>query len=90
MKVKITSLALLLTVSSPALADRAGADKCAANLPKDAKAVYDATAPGFASASDARQLITDRVRGLVMSGTLSMSGARPAAEAAGKCLVMLK
>lgn len=85
----VLSLVALGLLAAPALADQAAANKCAAGLDANAKAVFDATAGGFAGASDKRGFVTEKVKGLVMSGALSMGDARPAAEAASTCLTKL-
>ncbi|MFG1345387.1 hypothetical protein V5F59_10870 [Xanthobacter autotrophicus DSM 431] len=88
---QIAVIAVLFSAcASPALADQATADKCAANLDADAKAIYVATAPGFASASDPRGLVADKTKALVISGAVPRGTARAAAEAAGTCLTKLK
>ena len=89
MKRTFLALAALGLLAGPALADQAAADQCAAGLDADAKTVYAATASGFAGASDKRAYMTDKVRGLVMSGSLSRGTARSAAEAASTCLSKL-
>lgn len=90
-KIPLTLLALatLGMAGTPALADKAAADACAAGLDAQASAVYQATASGFAAAADKRGFVTEKVRGLVTAGTLSMGSARPAAEAAVACLEKL-
>ncbi len=85
-----SALALAGLLTAPALADQAAADACAAGLSPDARAVYTAAAPGFASASDPRALLKDKTRGLVKAGTVSMGNARAAAQAAATCLMKLK
>lgn len=89
MKTQIT-LAALLFATVPALADQAAGDTCAAGLGGEAKAIYAAAAPGFAGAPDARAYITDKTKGLVMSGQVSRGTARSAAEAAATCLNKLR
>lgn len=90
MKSLLCAAALTLACAAPALADKAAADQCAAGLGPDAKAVYAAAAPGFVGAADPRALVTEKTKALVQSGALSMSNARPAAEAAGACLTQLR
>lgn len=70
----------------PSLADRKAADACAAKLSPDAKSVYAATIGSVKPGVDLTAAITEKTRGLVMSGKLSRGAARPAAEAAGTCL----
>ena len=93
MKFSSTALAaavFTLACAVPALADKAGADKCAAGLGTEAKAIYVASAPGFAAAADPRAFITEKVKNLVMAGTVSMMSARPSAESAVTCLTQLR
>lgn len=71
-----------------ALADQASASACATKLNASAKKIYDASAPK-AGSGDLRSVVTDATRGLVMSGEIDRDSARPNAEAAGKCLMML-
>ncbi|OYX15134.1 MAG: hypothetical protein B7Z15_01585 [Rhizobiales bacterium 32-66-8] len=89
MRVRLLAAAGLCLVASSAFADRPAGDKCAAGLSADAQAVYSATAPQVTPGADLRSLITAQARALVGSGTLTASSARPAAEAAGKCLMLI-
>jgi hypothetical protein len=66
-----------------------GAEACAAGLPSEAKAIYDAAAPGFASSSDPRALVKAKVVDLVKAGTVQRDSARSSAMAAGGCLEQL-
>lgn len=88
---QVAAVAVLLTaVAAPAFADQATADRCAADLNGEARAIYAATAPGFISASDPRGLVADKTKALVVSGAISRGTARSAAEAAGTCLTKLR
>jgi hypothetical protein len=73
-----------------AFANQAAADACAAKLPKDSAAIYTAAAPQAVSGGNLKDIVTKVTRGMVLSGKLSRSDARPAAEAAGTCLALLK
>ncbi len=87
---KITAAAAsLCLLSSVALADRPAADKCAAGLSTDAKTIYTSTAAQVVPGANLRDIITAQTKALVKSGAVPMSSARPAAEAAGKCLAMI-
>lgn len=90
MKRPVLALAILATCIAPAFADKATADKCAAGLDGDAKAIYAASAPSFAGTSDPKALITEKTKALVMAGNVSMGNARGAAEAAGGCLMQMR
>ncbi|MEP9378038.1 hypothetical protein ABLE91_15065 [Aquabacter sp. CN5-332] len=86
---KLTAAAGLCLITSVALADRPAADKCAAGLNTNGKAIYSASAPQVAPGADLRSIVTANTQALVKSGAVSMGDARPAAEAAGKCLAMI-
>ncbi|MFS8036060.1 hypothetical protein ACI7BZ_03685 [Xanthobacter sp. AM11] len=90
MKRLLLASAALALWASPTLADKAAADKCAAGLGGDAKAIYAAAAPGFPAAQDPRALITEKTKALVQAGTVSAMAARGAAEAAGGCLMQMR
>ncbi len=66
-----------------------GAEACAAALPPEAKAIYDAAAPEFASAADPRALVRAKVLDLVKSGKVQQASARASAMSARDCLVQL-
>jgi hypothetical protein len=72
-----------------ALANQQAADDCAAKLPKNAAAIYSASAPQISPGANIRTIVTSVTRGMVRSGSLSRSEARPAAESAGSCLKLL-
>ncbi|MBS7544793.1 hypothetical protein KHC19_17010 [Ancylobacter oerskovii] len=80
----VPALALL---GLPAHADKAAADACAAGLNADGKAIYAASISAVAAGGDVRSVVGDKARALVMDGKVSRANARPAAEAAGQCLV---
>ena len=77
--------AVLLASGSPALANRAAADACAAKLGSDAKVIYAAVIDSV-KAGDLVENIRSKTRSLVLSGKLERAKAQPAAEAAGACL----
>ncbi|MBX3539603.1 MAG: hypothetical protein KF735_18330 [Chelatococcus sp.] len=90
-----SAVGCVLVLGSPlamtsALADKASATACAAKLGKPGQIIYNKVAPQAAATADLRGLITDETRSLVMSGQVSRGDARPAAEAAGACLVQLR
>jgi len=75
---------------SPGAAQTAGgAEACAAALPAEAKAIYDAAAPGFASSADPRAFVRSKVVDLVKAGTVRRDSAHASAMAAGGCLEQL-
>lgn len=89
MLVRVTAIAGLCLVATSAFADRSAADKCAANLNTDGRVIYTSTVAQVQPGSDLRALVKASTETLVKNGTVSMSNARPAAEAAGKCLQLV-
>ncbi|SFK52241.1 hypothetical protein [Methylocapsa palsarum] len=81
---------LLLLAPSAAFADRQAADACAASLTSDSSAIYRATVARISPGVDVRDIVRSVTRAMVMSGTLDRAGAKPAAEAAGACLKLLR
>jgi hypothetical protein len=75
--------------SSSASSGKAKASACAAGLSKDAKAIYDATAPQVASLATLRETVVEQTRSLVMAGKIGQGTAKSSAQAAGECLAML-
>lgn len=69
---------------------RAALDSCAAGLPAEAKAIYDAAAPEFAGAADPRALVKAKVTDLVKAGAVWRSSARSSTLAAGGRLKQLR
>jgi hypothetical protein len=89
--VKFAHLTLLFGLfPAAAYADQQAADACAARLPKSSAAIYSASAAQISPGANLRDIVTHVTRSLVMSGDLSRSEARPAAEAAGSCLKFLR
>lgn len=82
-------LAILALTPASALADVAAADACAGSLTAHGKMIYDATKPNIKPGVKVADEIKSATRPLVMGGKLNRSEAQPAAEAAGKCLVMI-
>ena len=80
-------LPLLTVFASQGIgADTAAAKACAATLPKDAKAIFDATLPQIGPGADLRSLVTSNTRSLALSGSIDRGSARQSATAAGECL----
>ena len=73
-----------------ALADQKSADACAARLPREPAAIYSATVAQIAPGANVREIVVGVTRNLVMAGRLSEANARPAAEAAGSCLELMR
>jgi hypothetical protein len=83
----VTTLLVAMAVSAgPAWADAAAAQKCAATLPKDGQAIFQATLPQVRPGTDLRQVVTVSTRALVESGRIDRGGARQSAVAAAQCL----
>jgi multidrug efflux system membrane fusion protein len=66
-----------------------GAEACATGLSPEAKAIYAAAAPGFASAADPRSFVRGKVVDLVKAGTVHEATARASAAEASGCLAQL-
>lgn len=79
-----------VVTTSPAHADRAAADRCAASLQPASKALYQASLAEVIGGMSPKDALTEHARAMVMSGQLSRADARPAAEAAGPCLAQLR
>lgn len=88
------SLPFLLLASAlgtaPAAADPAAAEACAAKLSPDAKAIYLAAAPSIQRGDEMRAVLTKIVMPKVMNGSMSRNTARPLAESASQCLVLMQ
>jgi hypothetical protein len=84
---RITALAALL-VSGIALAraDQPDADRCAASLTPKARLIYASAVVEPMPDASLRDLLTARVRSMVISGQIGLFEARSAAEAAADCL----
>ena len=90
MKIGLLCMAMLLVLPAAVLADQASAAACSAGLSSDAKLIYDKTAPTVNPATVIKDALTAVVRPMVMNGSMTQAVARPAAEAAGECLKLLK
>jgi hypothetical protein len=88
-RLSVLALALLMPIvvgASGARADSAAANACAAQLPKDARTIFDTTLPQLTPNADLRSLVIASTRKLAMAGTIDRSDARDSATAAAKCL----
>jgi hypothetical protein len=81
---------MFLLLPAVALADQQAADACAAQLQKDAAAIYSASVAQISPGANVREIVRSVTRGMVRSGNLNRSGAKPAAESAGACLKLLR
>jgi hypothetical protein len=75
--------------SSAAPSGKGKASACVAGLSKDAKAIYDATAPQVGTLATLRETVVEQTRSLVMAGKIGQGTAKSSAQAAGECLAML-
>lgn len=82
----IVCSSIVLTAAIAAAASNA--DTCAAQLAKDSRAIYDATAPDVQPGADLRALLTSKTRGLVEAGAIPRATARASARAAYPCLTL--
>jgi len=80
--------ASLLLAAGPALADKAAADRCAAKLSPEARAIYTASAPKLVPGADGRAIVTEETRRLVLAGQLDFNKAQDTAMAAANCLML--
>jgi len=79
--------ALVLPLTAEAA--RQEADSCANGLTSDSRMIYGAAVDKVGPGVDNRQVVRDLTQQFVQDGKLARSSARPAAEAAGKCLALL-
>ena len=88
MKSIIPAIAMicLLIAAQGARADESAGKLCAASLQPRARLVYDAVIATPPPKTTIRAALEARVRELVFSDRLTISAARPAAEAADECL----
>lgn len=84
------SIAIFVLLPAAAFADQKAADSCAAKLPKNPAAIYSASVAQISPDFNIRAIVTSVTRGMVMNGDLSRDAAKPAAEAAGACLRLLR
>ncbi|MEJ0016662.1 MAG: hypothetical protein WDN25_08860 [Acetobacteraceae bacterium] len=85
--VALLSVLLPLLLTAPgARANMAAANACAGALPRDARAIYDATLPKLGPGANLRDQVTQTTRGLAISGIIDRGNARQSGTAAGECL----
>lgn len=83
-------LIVLAVLPREAVADRAAADACAADLNSVGQQIYAATAPDITASSDVVKVMRSKVRPLVRSGQISRSDAQENAQAAYQCLTLIQ
>jgi hypothetical protein len=81
---------IVMCGASAAYADRAAADACAAKLPPQSRAIYNQSLPAVLAGQKPVDAVTPVARSMVMGGQMARADARPAAEAAGNCLVLAR
>ena len=83
-------IALLVTSPFTVMADQKSADACATKLPKESAEIYSGTVAQISPGVNVRDVVVSVTRGMVTAGRLSQANARPAAEAAGSCLELIR
>ncbi len=89
-RVPAAAAAFCVVVSAAARADRAEGDKCAASLTPQARLIYDTALTRPIEGASLYDLLTERVRTLVLTGKVGLFDARPAAETAADCLRLVQ
>jgi hypothetical protein len=85
-----TFAAALTLLAGPALADRAGAERCAAGLQPLGQQLFTRALPGVLGGTAIPDALRNAAISMVMSGAVSRDAARQAAESAGPCLAMAR
>lgn len=88
MRVLLVALTVIGAGATPAFADGAAASRCAAKLPKEARAIYNASAPLLVKGADGRAVVTEQTRKLVLAGKVDHLKASVSAQAAADCLIL--
>jgi hypothetical protein len=83
-------IALFVTSTTTARADQKSADACPSKLSTEPAAIYSSTVAQISPGVNIRDVVVSVTRGMVMAGRLSRTNARPAAEAAGSCLALIR
>lgn len=79
----------LALASSPALADRGAAERCATGLQPMGMQLFQRALPGVLGGASIPDALRSAAASLVMSGVMSRDTARPNAEAASACLALM-
>lgn len=82
--VLVTSI--ILGLSTSVLAGKSSGSSCAARLQPVSKKIYTGALARRVTPDTMEQVITSEVMKLLSSGQLTISKARPAAEAAARCI----
>jgi hypothetical protein len=81
--------AIIVVTTTAALADRKAGDACAAGLSAPSRDIYSNTLASNPTQATARSIVVAETEKLISAGKISMTQARGAAEAAGKCLELV-
>lgn len=81
-----TIVAAALLAATAAGAETTPADRCAAGLGKDPRAIYDASVAAVQPTTDLKALLTEKTRELAKAGAIERGSARDSARAALECL----
>jgi hypothetical protein len=85
------ALIVVLTISvTPAIADKAAGERCAANLSSHAARIYKATASDITKNSVISDVLRRRVRMMIIDGQIDRATAETAAPSAAVCLDLLR
>ncbi len=84
------ALAATLAAPTPANANLANAERCAAPLPPLAHRIYEVVKPGLKPADDLSNAIRAQVVPWVIMGTVTREDLKKAATQAAPCLVKLQ
>lgn len=88
---KAWTLAAALTLAAtPALADRASAERCAAGLQPLGQQLFIGALPGVLGGASVQDALRSTARPMVMSGAVNRDAARQAGESAAPCLAMAR
>jgi hypothetical protein len=80
---------LLIARTTINLADRKAADTCAATLAPISKEIYERTIANNPTPDTGRDIVVAETKKLIAEGKVTVGEARPHAEAAGECLMLL-
>lgn len=82
---------LVIAVAMPvAHADRPAADRCAASLSPNSRAIYDRSLTDVVSGQSITDVVSTVTRAMVFAGLLPVGDARPSAIAAADCLKLVR
>ena len=79
-----------ILAATPAVADRPGAERCAAGLQPLGQQLFTRALPGVLGGASIADALRNAALASVMAGGVSREAARQAAETAGPCLAMAR